>query len=248
MADGSDAPEGAAVEVDEKLAFQFARSRGLVSRLRFEKRSLPVKLTDGEIARYAREMSDYEIEEGVIEAEMKAAAKNYKDQLGGIASEIRTRARIISSGQESRQIPVVEGIDEAGNHLVSYRLDTMAEVSRRPLTMSERQLELDDAQRRAEEPPEAEGGDAEAAASNDEAKADEKPKGKGRVKRADKPKESYGLRKGDGAVDRAHLESLDDDALLGVAKRLGWRPAKGKKKGEIDRAALVDWIEQKAAE
>lgn len=105
-------------------------------------RTLPVKLSEHELAQAAKEMGRLRRERHVMGAQMKQVQAQWKDRIAGLDARIADLAQQADEGVEDREVPCEEIFDYRLGEVRVQRLDTHETLEVRPMTAAERQPEL----------------------------------------------------------------------------------------------------------
>lgn len=105
-------------------------------------RWLPVKLTESELLDRGRKMAEVVRERSRTELEKANAMKTYGETLKELNGEVSTLSRVISTGEEHREVEVYENKDYAEKTIKIFRADTHELVSSRSMDSSELQEEI----------------------------------------------------------------------------------------------------------
>jgi len=111
--------------------------------------SLPVKLSESEVALRAQELASAESVMGDAETRLDAFVEAAKGTKKGIETEIadargsvRRLARVVRERREDRDVPIMEEADFEKGAMNTYRTDTHEVVATRGLSHDERQQSL----------------------------------------------------------------------------------------------------------
>lgn len=104
--------------------------------------TLPVPLTDADLAQAADDLVDVLNHRDELEAEKKTVDDGYKKQIAATESQESTLRKLIESKQKMADVECLETEVPGTNEIVVVRLDTGAEVSRRQMTTAESQTEM----------------------------------------------------------------------------------------------------------
>jgi len=110
---------------------------------KIELRELPVRLSDSEKLQYGRAIAQLLEDDADAYAAMKAAQAEHAAAKKGRALELERLRVAIQSGRELRAVEVRLERDWARGVVRVIRTDTMDDVEQRPMTMQERQRELE---------------------------------------------------------------------------------------------------------
>lgn len=113
---------------------------------------LPCKLADEEIRHRGEELARRYSELDKIESELQTAKEIAKGKRKPVEERMSDLTRQINSRSEDRQVECVERIDWRRNCAEVFRQDTKERVRTRPLTIEERQMKLDVANRKRKTP------------------------------------------------------------------------------------------------
>lgn len=105
-------------------------------------RTLPVKLSEHELAQAAKEMGRLRRERHVMGAQMKQVQAQWKDRIAGLDARIADLAQQADEGVEDREVACEEIFDYRLGEVRVQRLDTHEALEVRPMTAAERQPEL----------------------------------------------------------------------------------------------------------
>jgi len=110
------------------------------------KRELPCLLTEAEFTRISRQRVAKEAELAQLQADLTRETKKRKDQIGELEDEIGKMGRELHTEHQDRTVPCNDvfrrdALDGTG-WIHTIRLDTFAEVERRPATAHETQRYL----------------------------------------------------------------------------------------------------------
>lgn len=98
---------------------------------------LPVQLTDAELRDVTKRLREVALAHDELEVKAKEAARQMKEELGGMKTTLRQLTEIAGTGIERRKVPVADLHDARTWMVVTVRLDTMEEVTRRPMREDE---------------------------------------------------------------------------------------------------------------
>ncbi len=111
--------------------------------------SLPVKLTEPEIALRAQELASAESVLGDAETRLdqfveaaKGTKKGIETEIADARGKVRELARVVRERREDRDVPIMEEADYDKGAMNTYRTDTHEIVATRGLTHEERQQSL----------------------------------------------------------------------------------------------------------
>ena len=111
--------------------------------------SLPVKLSEPEIALRAQELASAESVLGDAETRLdqfveaaKGTKKGIETEIDVARNDVRNLARVVRERKEDRDVPVMEEADFEKGAMNTYRTDTHEVVATRGLTHDERQQSL----------------------------------------------------------------------------------------------------------
>lgn len=103
---------------------------------------LAVKLTDGELIDYGKQLADIEQQAEALREEKKKSAASFKVKLDDLASEIAELSKKIADGSEPRDVFCLVHLGKPAGHKTCQRSDTGETVWIRPLTAAEMQTEM----------------------------------------------------------------------------------------------------------
>ena len=104
---------------------------------------LQVELTDSEVHAASMELAELTARLAALEEEKKAVASSYKERMDRIVCDTRSLARKVTTGKDVREVECRVMADYDRAVAITYRNDTSAEVTRRPLSELERQRPLE---------------------------------------------------------------------------------------------------------
>lgn len=104
---------------------------------------LPVKLSEGELLEMAHESAKAHVSSVTIEGEAKAAADDFKAQIGKNKARVSYLSGCINTGQQMREVECNWELNYTDHTASLIRTDTNEVVRTRPLRAQEYQKELD---------------------------------------------------------------------------------------------------------
>lgn len=107
-----------------------------------ETRTLPVRLTDGELLAKSKELAAKITELDEVEDRKKSAVAQCKVKSDELDLDIHKIARILRTGREDREVEVSEIRNDPARTIEVVRLDTGEIVESRPMTIHELQKPL----------------------------------------------------------------------------------------------------------
>lgn len=102
----------------------------------------PVHLMTSELLARGEEFAALDKERAEIESEKSVATADFKARINKIDARVSFIAKALRDGTEPREVEVQDRELFATNEMVTRRLDTGEELSRRAMTVDERQAEL----------------------------------------------------------------------------------------------------------
>lgn len=106
------------------------------------KKYLPTVLTEDERLHVADELASKLADRDDLENQKKNVVQDFKSRIDGISAEIQTMQREIATRQRWSNVECSEVIDFENAEFRVTRLDTHEVIESRPLTQSERQMEI----------------------------------------------------------------------------------------------------------
>lgn len=100
------------------------------------------KLTDEELIQRGQEHAEACEQIERVNIEKKAAMASYRSRLNDLVEEEKMIREVVETRSEEREVECIEKEDAQRPEMVTYRCDTLAEISRRAMTEDERQGEL----------------------------------------------------------------------------------------------------------
>jgi hypothetical protein len=101
---------------------------------------LPCKLTDDQRMKYGVEIGEIQNKMEEAEKEFKEYRAAYNHEMKRHQERCKTLGEATRTGHEERTVDCQRRYDYSSNEVIEYRLDTMDEIGRRSMTISERQM------------------------------------------------------------------------------------------------------------
>ncbi len=106
-------------------------------------RTLPVKLSEAEVAKRADELAAKELQEEQVKAEKKNAVASFTGRLSLLRESIGKLSRAVDTRTEGQEVVCEEVWDDERFEVRTIRTDTEEVLHERPFTPSERQEAID---------------------------------------------------------------------------------------------------------